>query len=55
MKLTNTELKQIKGGAGISAALLNALSRCINSFMDIGRYLGSSVRRMFGNSYCNMR
>lgn len=40
MKLTNKELKEIKGGASISASLVNAILKGINSFMDVGRYLG---------------
>ena len=54
MKLTNNESKMIVGGARISASLINSLIRGINSFMDIGRYLGSSIRRMFGTS-CPLR
>ena len=45
MKLGNKELKNIKGGKTFSATLLNAIVRGITSFMDIGRYLGSSIRR----------
>ena len=44
MKLTNDELKMIKAGAGISASFLNSIIKGFNSFMDIGRYLGSSRR-----------
>mgnify|MGYP006916176278 CR=1 FL=1 len=50
MKLKTSEEKNIIGGARISASLINSLIRGINSFMDIGRYLGSSIRRMFGTS-----
>lgn len=50
MILTKKESKMIKAGASISASLINSLIRGINSFMDIGRYFGSSIRRMFGTS-----
>ena len=55
MKLTNKELKMIKAGAGITASLLNSIIKGINSFMDIGRYLGSSVRRLIGGVSCPLK
>ena len=55
MKLTNDELKMIKAGAGITASLLNSIIKGFNSFIDIGRYLGSSIRRLVGGSSCPLR
>ncbi len=55
MKLTKKECKKIKAGASITASFLNSLIRGFNSFIDIGRYFGSSVRRLFGGKYCPMR
>ena len=55
MKLKNKELKQIKAGASISASLINSLVRGYNSFLDIGRYLGSSVRRIVGGNVCPLK
>ncbi len=52
MQLKKEELKMIKAGATISASLINALIKGITSFMDVGRYLGSSIRRLFGNGAC---
>lgn len=52
MRLNESELKKIKAGASISASLVNALIDGINSFMDIGRYLGSSIRRFIGGNSC---
>ena len=51
-ELTNKEAKMYYAGGTISAALFNALSRGINVFTDLGRYLGSSLRRLFGNNLC---
>ena len=53
--LKKKELKQIKGGASISASMINSFIRGINSFMDIGRYLGSSIRRFVGGSSCPLK
>lgn len=54
MKLTNEELKCIKGGAGLSGTLINSLINGIKTFMDVGRYFGSSIRRLFGGKFCSM-
>ena len=55
IKLTKSESKKIKAGASITASFLNALIRGFNSFVDIGRYFGSSVRRLFGGKYCPIK
>ena len=52
MKLKNDELKMIKAGAGVTASFINAIMSGINSFLDIGRYLGSSIRRISSKNYC---
>ena len=51
MELTNRELKNIKGGA-LSAAFLNALARASATILDIGRSIGSSIRRAFTKNFC---
>ncbi len=55
MKLSNKELKCVKAGAAISSTLINSLIKGINSFLDIGRYLGSSIRRMVSGNSCPLR
>ena len=50
-KLTEEQLKQIEGGS-ISGTLINALVRGINSILDLGRSLGSAIRRITGNNIC---
>jgi len=52
-ELTIKEEKNYYGGGGISSAILNALSKSINVFTDLGRYLGSSLRRIFSNNLCD--
>lgn len=52
MKLTKEELKIIVGGASVTGTLINSLIKGINSFLDIGRYLGSSIRRLVGKNAC---
>lgn len=49
--LTKEELKQICGGA-ISATLVNAFIRGVNTFLDVGRSFGSAIRRMLEKNVC---
>ena len=52
-ELTNKELMDIDGGAGITGTFLNSMSRAITTVMDAGRYLGSSLRRLFSGNLCS--
>ena len=51
MKLSKKEMKNIKAGA--SAAWLSSVLRGVNIFADLGRYLGSSIRRLADRKYCS--
>ena len=51
MQLSKTELWSIKGGS-LSATFLNALSRAVSTILDVGRSIGSSIRRIFSRSIC---
>ncbi len=51
MKLEAYELYQIKGGA-ITATLFNSIARLINTVLDLGRTVGSSIRRIYSRNYC---
>ena len=50
-KLDTQELQQIYGGA-ITASMINYLVRGINSIMEIGRSLGTAIRRIGENKIC---
>ena len=52
MKLTNKELKNIKAGFSLSGTVINALVNGVKAFMDVGRYFGSGIRRLFGGKSC---
>ena len=54
MKLTNNELKSIVAGTSISYSLINSFLKGVNTFIDIGRYLGSSIRRLIEGSICSV-
>lgn len=55
MKLNDKELKVIVAGAGISGTLINSIVKGVNSFLDIGRYFGSSIRRLIGGNICPLK
>ena len=52
-KLSVKEAKKYYGGAGISATFVSAITRGLNFFTDLGRYFGSSIRRIFNNNMCD--
>lgn len=51
--LEKNELLLISGGAlKINGAFLNYISKSINSIIDLGRSLGSAIRRAIGGTLC---
>lgn len=51
MPLKKEELLNINGGS-ISASYITALVRGINSLLELGRSLGSALRRIFSGNIC---
>ena len=51
-ELSKQEMLQIEGGISISCTLINSLVRGINALLDLGRSLGSAIRRAQGNHIC---
>lgn len=54
MSLKKDELIQIYGGANISGTLINSIVRGIEAILDLGRSLGSSIRRIGNNNICSL-
>ncbi len=52
MEIYKTELLMINGGGTISGTLLNSIVRGINALLDLGRSLGTAIRRIGSNSVC---
>lgn len=53
VELTNKELLNIDGGASwFTASFLNAASRALSTLMDLGRSLGTAIRRAINGSVC---
>jgi hypothetical protein len=49
--LNSKDLYELKGGA-LTITALNAVARMINTVLDLGRAVGSSIRRLFSRNYC---
>lgn len=51
-KLRKEEMFKIKGGAGLSSTMLNALVRAVSVMFSVGQAVGSAIRRTLGKNYC---
>lgn len=54
-ELQKQELLEISGGASwFSASFINAAARAMETLMDIGRSLGTAIRRTINGKYCSI-
>lgn len=53
MQLKKQELIEIYGG-GITGTLINSFIRGINVILDLGRNLGTSIRRLGSKKICKI-
>lgn len=51
--LNNNELILVKGG-GITATMLNSLSRFMDTLYNLGQAVGSSLRRIISKKTCKI-
>lgn len=52
-ELNKEELLNIDGGASsINGTLINSLARGVNTFLDLGRSLGTAIRRIHDGNIC---
>ena len=51
-ELTTKETKNMYAG-GISASMFSFILKGFNVFTDLGRYLGSSIRRIYDHNLCD--
>lgn len=54
MILSNDALMEIDGGFNITGAMLSSIIKGINSILDLGRSLGTAIRRISTNNICSM-
>jgi len=48
------ELIQIQGGINLTGTLLSSISKGINSILEVGRSLGSAIRRAWSGKLCSL-
>lgn len=53
MILSDQELLNIKGGA-VTASLINAIARGISTIADLGRSIGTAIRRLVSGKICSV-
>ena len=53
-KINRNELYSIIGGAGLTGTMLNAIAKGVTSMYNIGRALGSALRRAISGKYCSL-
>lgn len=51
-ELSKKEELSLYAGGGITASFINAIAKGVSLVVDLGRYLGSSLRRLFSNNIC---
>ena len=51
-ELNNNELLSIDGGVSISGPLINSITKGITTLLDMGRSLGTAIRRIGSNNVC---
>ena len=51
--MTDEELFMIHGGLALSTALLNTLARFVSSSLELGRTLGTTIRRAIEKKKCS--
>ena len=50
--INEEELKDVVGGINVSGTLVKAFSTGINTILEVGRSLGSAIRRVLGRNLC---
>lgn len=54
VELTKKELKSIIGGIDLTSGILNSFVRAFEIVMEIGRSLGTSIRRISSSNICEI-
>ena len=54
-KLTNEELFALRGGTTnfLTASFLTAISKCVDSLLEVGRSIGSALQRLTSHNICS--
>lgn len=53
-KINKNELYTIIGGATLTGTMLSAITKGVSTIYNIGRALGSALRRAISGKYCSL-
>jgi len=53
MILTKEELLEVSGGA-VTASLINSIARGVTVLLELGRAIGSAIRRISSKTVCSI-
>ncbi len=53
--INNQELNLISGGISVSGSLINSFSSAITKILEVGRSLGTAIRRVANKKICAIR
>lgn len=51
-QLKKEEMFLVRGGSGLTSAMLNAIMRTVSGMFTIGQAVGSAIRRAVNKNYC---
>lgn len=54
MKVLKKEELEVINGGGISASFITATVRAVTSLLDLGRSLGTAIRRISSGTVCSL-
>ena len=54
IELNKNELMCVEGGIKITATLINSVAKGVNTILNLGRALGSSIRRIGSKKLCSV-
>ena len=54
-EISLSAMSEINGGGKISGAIINYATKAFKLVFDLGRALGSSIRRIRGNEFCPIK
>ncbi|MBQ7136804.1 MAG: hypothetical protein IJO43_02355 [Bacilli bacterium] len=48
------DLLEISGGINVSGSVINAFAKGIESILNVGRSLGTAIRRLYSGNLCKI-
>ena len=54
MKLNDKQLMKVNGGGWLTGTVINALIKGVGTIFDLGKTLGSAIRRISAKNVCSL-